>query len=179
MERDLKGCFHSERPKTKTCNNCGSSLCFECNIEDVISTRITEYTKVDQRISQDFGFFCPSCYIERIYDSNYSKFYLHRPPNIINPFSLHKSKIYALVPPGIIIFGLLLAFFIFPGGGEVGGGIIIAIGLFSWLLYYGLSKMAFNEFNKKKQKALDLLDEHKRLDAKLQPPERTPLPPPP
>jgi len=170
---NLKGCYHNERPQRKKCNECGSRLCYECAIEDLIGTRVVTISSTDTKYHHEYAYFCPSCYIGRISKSTYRIPVLGGgrpqraavPPKIFNPLSyggkllvagniiLIAGAIWASIP----LYGYRAPFemVLFPLGVAVGLDIVL----------YSLARKTFRDFMKKKAYALNLLEEHK---AKLQ-----------
>lgn len=174
---NLKGCFHTERPKTKFCTNCGSGLCYECYIEEELGSRVTASTSIDMEVRKDFGFFCPSCYIERINQSNYripreARTHVtldpNKKPTFYNPFSFSSGTplIVNLVGIAWLVFALLAPFIIPFGMGWIITIVIVPLWGILLFLDYRRGVKAFEKFEIKKQKALDLLKEHRRSGAR-------------
>ena len=55
--------IHSKKASTRNCSECGKAICHECTFQEVVSTRITRYSRYDKEVEQDYSFYCPNCFI--------------------------------------------------------------------------------------------------------------------
>ena len=151
---DYRGCYHKSRPMSKRCSNCGSSLCYECVIKEVVD--IVKYT---DSVLDKFENFCAACYLERINKPGYKIMYAHstswnpikiRPkkPNLLNPFSFGGSIVMLII--SIVTIPLIMGIFTF------------------FMFYYSPYRAAvkkYKEYQNKRELAITITDEVKKLNA--------------
>ncbi|MCP4763726.1 MAG: hypothetical protein GY870_18285 [archaeon] len=64
---------HPERNATRKCYVCGKPICPLCLTQEVVGSRITSYSSVDSVTQVDYGFFCPSCFVNYGEERHYHK----------------------------------------------------------------------------------------------------------
>ncbi|MCZ7384827.1 MAG: hypothetical protein O8C63_08790 [Candidatus Methanoperedens sp.] len=130
--------LHKNRPalirygSPAQCNDCGNFICHECSIEEILSTRTTAFTSVDQKIELDYGYFCPSCYISLSRKRGYNKEarFLYNPSILRNGIFIILSLVFLFFAYGVLtsvyfssnsfqnVFSVMIAA-VFPGIGIV------------------------------------------------------------
>lgn len=101
--------IHPDRPATRSCTECGISICRLCTFEEVIGRRVLRTTSIDIEVQLDYGFFCPSCFIHYAEKEGY-----HNPKGALTRYRPYRGLIVSLW--FFFILGFVANFFMFGFG---------------------------------------------------------------
>ena len=106
--------IHPNKPSTRKCTDCATNICRNCTFEEVVRSRTTSYSSVDRVIQQDYGFFCPTCFISYAEQIGYQK----GTKGMLFDTKRTKAGGFTLIFPFWMLFsmGILTNLVIFPWG---------------------------------------------------------------
>ena len=100
----MSKCYiHSKKSASRSCSECGKSICHECTFEEVVRSRLTRYTSVDREVEIDYAFYCPHCFLDLAERKGYYKssrgvfFRISKSPSILFLIFLWSSFLAGLV----------------------------------------------------------------------------------